>query len=68
MNSWKNKIKPEYTPEINEDNRYDLKYFDKDVTNLAAKESFINDEEREKIISKVKDYNDDFNEISKQHK
>lgn len=57
------KIKPEFVPEISEDDKYDLKNFDQEVTNLAAKESFINDEEREKIIDKVKSYKGEFEQI-----
>lgn len=58
------KIKPEYVPDLDENDKYDLKHFDQEVTNLAAKESFISDEERDKIMSKIKDYKDDFREIS----
>uniref|UniRef100_A0A7S3N4J2 Uncharacterized protein n=1 Tax=Euplotes harpa TaxID=151035 RepID=A0A7S3N4J2_9SPIT len=59
------KITPEYIPEINEEDKYDLRFFDKEVTNMAAKESFINDEEREQILKKVEGYNKDFQEIAK---
>lgn len=68
MTLWRNKIKPDYIPDINEEDKYDLQFFDRDVTNLAAKESFINDEEKEKILNKVKAYSDQFQEIAKNYK
>lgn len=57
------KIKAEYVPEIEEDDKYDLKYFDKDVTELEAKESFVNDGEREQILNKISEYKEKFQEI-----
>ena len=61
---WINKITAEYVPDINEEEKYeDLKFFDKNVTNLSAKESFINEDEKEKILKKVKEYVPQFEEI-----
>lgn len=53
---------------MNEDDKYDLKFFDKDVTTLDAKESFINDDEREKILRKVEEHKEQFQEIAKNYK
>jgi serum/glucocorticoid-regulated kinase 2 len=56
-------IQAEHIPEMNDDNKYDLKFFDSEVTNMSAKESFINDEEKEKILSKIHVYEEKFKEI-----
>lgn len=61
------KITPEFIPEIDQNDKYDLKHFDKDVINMEAKESFINDEEREEIMKKVEGYQQDFQEIAGYH-
>lgn len=53
---------------MNEDDKYDLKFFDTDVTRLDAKESFINDDEREQILQKVAKHKDQFQEIAKNYK
>ena len=58
------KLTPDYIPEIDQNDKYDLKHFDKEVTNMVAKESFINDEEREMILKKVEGYQQDFQEIA----
>jgi len=57
------KITAEYVPDINENDKYELKFFDKDVTELEAKESFINEGEREKILNKISEYKEKFQEI-----
>lgn len=57
------RIKADYIPEIDDSDKYDLKFFDKDVTNMVAKESFIDESDKEKILKKVEDFSDDFNEI-----
>lgn len=57
------KIDPEFIPEIDENDKYNLNYFDKDVTNMEAKESFINDDEKQMIMKKVEGYQQDFQEI-----
>lgn len=59
------KIQAEYVPEINQEDKYDLKFFDKEVTDLEAKESFINEGEREEILNKISGYKDKFQEIGK---
>lgn len=60
---WNKKYKPDYVPEISED-KYDLAHFDPEVTNLAAKESFVNEEEREDILKRVEEYKEEFKEIA----
>ena len=57
------KIKAEYIPEIKEENKYDLEFFDKDITELEAKESFIDEGEREEILNKISEYKEKFEEI-----
>jgi serine/threonine protein kinase len=56
-------IEAEHVPKINEEDKYELKFFDKEFTNMSAKESFINDEEKEKILSKIHKYEEKFKEI-----
>lgn len=55
------KVTPEYVPEIDEEDK--LKFFDKDVTNMEAKESFINEGEKEEILNKISEYKEKFQEI-----
>ncbi|CAI2363739.1 unnamed protein product [Moneuplotes crassus] len=59
------KIQADYVPEIDQEDKYDLKFFDKEVTDLEAKESFIDEGEREEILNKISGYKDKFQEIGK---
>jgi hypothetical protein len=53
---------------MNDEDKYEqLKFFDKNVTNMEAKESFINDEEKEQILKKVEDYGLQFEEIGRKY-
>ena len=40
-------------------------FMDKEVTNMEAKESFINEGEREKILDKISEFKEKFQENSK---
>ncbi len=57
------KIEPDFVPKINPD-KYDVSNFDESITQMTPKESFITDEERQGIISKISDHQSDFKEIT----